>query len=137
MAFSRAWSLAVDNPMGAVLSGMAGATEPGATETALRRLFSPRVLGALALLQGLSVRSRGGRLAVWRGDGFVTGEARVDLLADALVLRQALLSGRGAVTPGAVEPPPDGGAFRVRVRRLIGSAGGGTLGLSLEVPVRF
>lgn len=122
--FDRAW---VVSPGG----GLAAEAD-AAVEASLRRLFPPRVMAELEPLAGCSAQCHGGRMAVWRGDGFRSAEGRRALVADAVALRRVLVEATARpATDDEVVPAPEGETAGRRVRRGAGLVVGGIAGLFL------
>lgn len=124
--FDRSWIVAPG------AEPMAEDDDPSSREAAVRRLFPTRVMDQLEPHAGCSAQFRGGRLAVWRGNGFRSAEQRRGLVADALALRRILVEAAARpAADGEVVPAPAGETATRRARRGLGAIAGGVLGLML------
>jgi hypothetical protein len=80
-------------PSGVVQAGVLGtdfAPEVEDSEQALRRFFTPDLMGAFNRHPGHSAQAAAGTLAVWRGESFLPARERTEFLDTTLALRAAL-----------------------------------------------
>jgi hypothetical protein len=100
-------------------------------EQSLRRLFTPKVLGALVRYPGWAMEARRGQLAIWIGvrrwNDVHPADDWPDLWQSALALRQLILSG-ASDEPGSTSVLP-GDPSQAHSRRFRFASNGGIAGL--------
>lgn len=92
---------------------------------AVRSRFSLAVLAAFADRPGWSVESADGYLAMWQGNGVMPADARLGLLASAVILRDALMT---PADPARLPPAPSENVQAQQTARFQGALLGGVLG---------
>jgi hypothetical protein len=134
-------------PSGVVPSGVLGtdfAPEVEDSEQALRRFFTPDLMGAFNRHPGHSAQAAAGSLAVWRGESFLPARERTELLETALALRAALTrtaaaheaGGAQAVVAALPSTDPESQAARLR-NTVVGAVAGFFLGFGIGTAAVF
>jgi hypothetical protein len=107
-------------------------------EQALRKLFTPRVLGALGRYAGWAMQAKEGGLAIWQGRRTLPAYAWPDLWQNALALRQLILTGaRGEPGSTSVLPAEPSTVRSHRFRRVRFAFVGGVLGFLTGMVIGF
>jgi hypothetical protein len=134
-------------PPGVAPAGVLGtdfAPEVEDSEQALRRFFTPDLMGAFNRHPGHSAQAAAGSLAVWRGDSFLPARERTELLDTALALRAALTRTAAALEAGgaravvAALPGTDPESQAARLRNtVVGAVVGFFLGFGIGTGAGF
>lgn len=105
--------------------------DPGELEERLRALFTPAVMREWIRNPGWSAESHSGRMALWRGSGwFVDPNDRLERLAEAISIADALISAQSGQTSSRPVPRVPGDSLSERLlRRQISGAVGGSGGM--------
>jgi hypothetical protein len=107
-------------------------------DQAVRKLFTPRLLGALARYCGWAMQAKDGQLAIWQGRHTLPADLWPDLWQNALDLRQLILTGaRGELGSTSMIPAEPSTVRSHRYRRNRFSFMGAVFGLMLGMIIGF